>query len=135
MSSVEKVNAYLEEAAVFFLSTVDGDRPRCRPLGFHMLVDEQIYFCVGDFKDVYTQMMANPKVEIVACTGTEWMRLHGTAVFDSNPVLVEMAVQVLPGLANIYNELTGYAMKIFHLENATAEFRSMMQTGETVTFG
>lgn len=134
MTGIEKVNAYLDEAAVFFLATAEGDQPRCRPMGFHMMVNGQLYFCVGDFKDVYTQMCGNPRVEIVACTGAEWMRLTGTAVFDNYQPLVDAAVQVMPSLANIYNGLTGYAMKIFHLENATATFRSMMQIGETVTF-
>ena len=134
MTGIEKVNAYLDEAAVFFMATVEEDQPKCRPMGFHMMVNGQLYFCVGDFKDVYVQMRKNPKVEIVACTGAKWMRLTGTAAFDEYQPLVEAAVQVMPSLADIYNGLTGYAMKIFHLENATAQFRSMMQIGETVTF-
>ena len=64
---MSKVHDFLNEAGVFFLATVDGDQPRLRPLGFHMEMEGKEMFGVGDFKDVYKQLTANPKVEIVAC--------------------------------------------------------------------
>jgi UDP-N-acetylglucosamine/UDP-N-acetylgalactosamine diphosphorylase len=43
-------------------------------------------FGVGDFKDVYKQLVANPKVEIVAeKPDGHWMRYTGKAVFDTDP--------------------------------------------------
>ena len=63
---VSKVNDFLSEAGVFFLATADGDQPKVRPLGAHMEMDGKVLFGVGDFKEVYRQLVANPKVEI-AC--------------------------------------------------------------------
>ena len=60
-----KVNDFLTEAGVFYLATVDGDQPKVRPLGAHMEMDGKVLFGVGDFKDVYKQLVANPKVEKV----------------------------------------------------------------------
>ena len=75
--AVSKVDDFLTRAKAFTLSTVDGNRPRARPLGLHMVVDGSIVFGVGDFKDVYRQLIANPEVEITACIGH---RMHRRGV-------------------------------------------------------
>ena len=64
---MNKIYAFLKEAGVFYLATVDGDRPRLRPLGAVLEADGKVIFGVGDFKEVYRQMLKNPNVEIVAC--------------------------------------------------------------------
>lgn len=37
MTNAEKVNNFLDEAKVFYLLTVDGEHPKGRPFGFHLL--------------------------------------------------------------------------------------------------
>lgn len=44
MSDREKVFDFMSRAGVLFLATVKGDKPKNRPIGFRMLVDNQIYF-------------------------------------------------------------------------------------------
>ena len=101
---VAKIDDFLTRAKVFTLSTVDGDRPRARPLGLHMVVNGSVVFGVGDFKDVYRQIVANPKVEITACIGGEWLRLHGRAVRIEDDSVSERALDMVPPLRNIYND-------------------------------
>ena len=130
---MSKVNDFLTEAGVFFLATVDGDQPKVRPLGAHFEMDDKVLFGVGDFKDVYKQMVANPKVEIVACKQDgHWMRYTGKAVFEEDPKYAEAALDMMPDLRNIYNEQTGNKMAIFHLEDATAVDIAMMGEGENL---
>ena len=119
MSNKARVSEFLGKAGVYYLTTVDGNKPKCRPIGFQMLVDDEIYFCVGDFKEVYKQMQANPYVEICATIETDFIRYFGKA---------------LPMLKQLYNEKTGFKMKIFKLEEAVAEFRSMMKVEERIEF-
>ena len=64
---MSKLNEFLTEAGVFFLATEDGNQPKLRPLGAHLEMDGKVLFGVGDFKEVYKQMTANPLVEIAAC--------------------------------------------------------------------
>ncbi len=107
----ERIDEFMNEAKVFFLATVDGDKPKNRPLGFHLLKDGKLYFGVGNFKDVYKQMQENPYVEIVALVET-----------------YDMADAIVAGnefLQGIYNDETGFKMAIFHLEEATAEIRDV----------
>ena len=82
---MSKINDFLNEAGVFFLATVDGDKPRLRPLGAHMEMDGKEIFGIGDFKAVYKQMVANANVEIVACKQDgHWMRYTGKSVVETD---------------------------------------------------
>ena len=122
---MSKINDFINEAGVFFLATVDGNRPKVRPLGAHFEEDGKIYFTVGDFKDVYKQLCENPLVEIVAYKDWVWLRYTGRAVFDDNPEYAEKFLEALPNLRNVYNETTGNKMMVFHLEDAEANLIDM----------
>ena len=130
---MSKVNDFLTEAGLFFLATVDGDQPKLRPLGLHFEMDDKVLFGIGDFKDVYKQLQANPKTEIVACKPDgHWLRYTGQAVFETDPKYAAQALEIMPNLKNIYNEETGNKMMVFHLEQATAVDIPMMGPGENL---
>ena len=133
MSDIEKVDKYLEEAGMFFLATADGDQPKCRPLGLHILHDDKIYFGIGDFKEVYHQMQANPKVEISASKGEDILRYYGVAKFEDNPEVLDICWKILVDLKPLYDE-NGWNMKLFYIDDATAEFRNMLSVEETYNF-
>ena len=132
MEKIEKINkvkSFLDEARVFYIVTVDGDKPRSRPIGFAMLDNNELYFGVGTFKDVYKQLVANPNIEIVAVTSTMWLRLDGKAVFDNDPKLVEKCFEIMPPIGKLYKE-NNWQMGIFHIEKVHAEFKEIMTTKE-----
>ena len=130
---MSKINDFLNEAGVFFLATADGDQPKLRPLGLHFEADGKEMFGIGDFKNVYRQLKANPKCEIVASKPNgHWMRYTGTAVFETDPKYAEQALEIMPNLKDIYNEQTGNKMMIFHLENAAAVEIAVMGEGESL---
>jgi uncharacterized pyridoxamine 5'-phosphate oxidase family protein len=131
MNKFEKISNFLTEAGVYFLATVDGDKPKCRPIGFHVLRNDRLYFGVGDFKDVYKQLCRNPEAEIVAVIGDTWLRIYGQVVFEKDDTIAQEVLEKIPVLKEIYNEKTGYKLAIFHLEKATAEFRSLMTITES----
>ena len=127
---MSKVNDYLTEAGVFFLATTEGNQPKIRPLGAHLEMDDKVIFGVGDFKNVYKQMVANPLVEIVACKNDgHWMRYTGKAVFESDEKYANTMLEGMPHLKNVYNEETGNKMMCFHLEDATAVDIAVMGDG------
>ena len=126
---MSKINDFLTEAGTFFLATTDGNQPKIRPLGAHLEVDGRIIFAVGNFKDVYKQMLANPLVEIVACKPNgRWLRYTGKAVFDNDEELAQKIVEA-DHLERIYNEQTGKKLMTFHLEHATAVEIAIMGEG------
>ena len=130
---MSKLNDFLTEAGVFYLATTDGNQPKLRPLGAHFEMDGKVLFGVGDFKDVYKQMIANPLVEISACKpDAKWLRYTGKAVFETDPKYAAAMLEGMPQLKEVYNEKTGYKLMIFHLEEATAVVIPMMGPGEPI---
>lgn len=136
MSVKQEVFDYLDECKVFFFSTVKGEAPVTRPLGFKMMLDGEMYFGVGTFKDVYAQMKANPNVYLCACKpdASGWIRISGKAVFDEDRSFEEAAFKAAPHLEPVYKE-HGWSMGVFHLEDARATFiESPMTPVKTVEF-
>ncbi|MBR6337426.1 MAG: pyridoxamine 5'-phosphate oxidase family protein [Ruminococcus sp.] len=130
---MSRINDFLSEAGVFYLATVDGDQPKLRPLGAHMEMDGKVLFGVGDFKNVYRQLLANPKCEIAAAKPDgHWLRYTGTAVFETDGKYAGAMLDMMPHLKSIYNEQTGNKMMVFHLENATAVDIAVMGEGESL---
>lgn len=128
MSNAQDVYDFLQECGVFYLTTVDGDKPACRPVSFHMVVDDVEYFGVGKHKAVYRQLIENPNVEIIGVKGSDWVRIKGTVSFGDDPALFAKAVEAMPFLADLYNEETGNELGIFSLKGVTAEFIEQMMT-------
>ena len=127
---MNKIYAFLKEAGVFYLATVDGDRPRLRPLGAVLEADGKVIFGVGDFKEVYRQMLKNPNVEIVACKKDgHWLRYSGKAVFETDESYAAKMIKDV-GLEAIYNAETGHKLMCFHLEDAAAVDIAVMGAGE-----
>ena len=126
---MSKVNDFLNEAGIFFLATVDGKQPKIRPLGAPLEMDGTVLFGVGEFKDVYKQMQADPLVEIAACKPDgHWLRYTGKAVFETDPKYAEAMIKA-SHLEEIYNEKTGNKLGVFHLEDASAVEIAVMGAG------
>ena len=127
MTNAEKVDGFLTKAGVFCFLTTDGDQPRGRPFGFHYLDGERIFFLCGSFKHVYAQMKANPRVEVLAVAGDEFLRYDGTVrVAEDETTLQKVKAAMPPRLVEMY-ERNGWEMVIFNLEDGHAELRKMME--------
>lgn len=134
MENLQKVNDYLSKVKVYDLTTVDGNKPKCRPIGLNFIYNGKLYFGVGTFKEVYRQMTENPNVEICATDGPNFLRYYGEAVFEYDDELINKVFEINPGLKNIYNEETGLKMGMFYLKNAVAEFRMLNDLKEKIEF-
>lgn len=129
MSNIEKVSKFLTDAKVFYVLTTDDDQPKGRPFGLHLVVDDKIYFGCGTFKNVFKQLTTNPKVEILALNGTEFIRYDGVATVDKNEKVLNMIREMAPQIMQMYDE-NGWEMGVFYLDKGHAEIRNMMQLVE-----
>ncbi|MBR4459408.1 MAG: pyridoxamine 5'-phosphate oxidase family protein [Clostridia bacterium] len=129
MTNAEKVNAFLDQAKVFYFLTTDGDQPKGRPFGFHLLLDGRIYFGCGTFKDVFKQLTANPRVEVLAYNGEEFLRYDGAAKVVRDEKVMAAVREAAPQLMAMYDQ-NGWEMGLFYLENGWAEIRAMMTQKE-----
>lgn len=79
---MSKSYKFLKECKVFYVLTVDGDRPAGRPFGAVMEYEGKLYFSTATTKDVCRQLKEHPNIQILALKpGTrDWLRLNGKAV-------------------------------------------------------
>ena len=129
MSNVEKVGKYLDDAKVFYFLTTDGEQPKGRPFGFHMIDNNKLYFGAGTFKKCFEQLSKNPKVEILALNGDEFLRYDGNAKVVKDDKLIEKVRTIMPQIMDLYDK-NGWEMGLFYLENGHAEIRGMMDLKE-----
>ena len=130
MTNAEKVHEYLNKAQTFYFLTTDGDQPQGRPFGFQMLVDGVIYFGCGTFKNVFKQLTANPKVEVLALNGgAEFMRYDGKAKVVKSDALLAKVRQAMPEIMALYDK-NGWEMGLFCLEDGHVEIRDLFKVKE-----
>ena len=129
MSNVTKVAEFLDKAKVFYFLTAIGDQPKGRPFGFHMVVDDKLYFGCGTFKNVFKQLTENPKVEVLAVSGGEFMRYDGEAVVVKDEALTAKVREMSPQIMAMYDK-NGWEMGLFYLKNGHAEIRGLMDLKE-----
>ena len=129
MTNAAKVHEFLNKAQTFYFLTTDGDQPKGRPFGFQMLVNDTLYFGCGTFKNVFKQLTKNPKVEILAVNGGEFLRYDGQAKVVKDAELLEKVRQTIPQIMALYDQ-NGWEMGLFYLEKGHAEIRGMMDLKE-----
>ena len=120
MTYAEKVHQFLDKATVFYLLTTDGEQPKGRPFGFHLLEGDRIYFGTATVKKCYQQLLKNPHVEILALSGQEFLRYDGIAKPVKDEVLTDKVRKAIPEVMEMYDR-NGLEMGLFYLENGTAK--------------
>ena len=129
MTNAAKVHDFLNKAQTFFFLTTDGDQPKGRPFGFQMLVNDTLYFGCGTFKNVFKQLTRNPRVEVLAMNGGEFMRYDGQAKIVKDAALLQKVREAMPQIMSLYDQ-NGWEMGLFYLENGHAEIRGMLDLKE-----
>ena len=133
MEGIEKVYQFLDEAQTYYLATVEGDQPRCRPFGTALLYDGKLYIQTGKVKAVSKQIAANPKVEICAFNGGKWLRVAGELVNDDSRDVKVAMLEKMPMLKKMYSADDDNT-QVLYFKNATATFCSFTEAPEVITF-
>ncbi len=130
---MEKVLQFLKEADTYYLATVEGDQPRVRPFGTVNVFEGKLYIQTGKVKEVSKQIHANPKVELCAFKGGEWLRLAGELVEDDRLEAKQAMLDAYPMLQNMYKADDGNT-EVFYFKNATAQICAFTHEPEVTTF-
>ena len=116
---MERVVKFLKDAQTYYLATVEGDQPRVRPFGTAHIFEGRLYIQTGKSKPVSRQLMANPKAEICAFHGGEWIRIAGELIEDDRVEARQSMLDAYPSLKNMYSADDGNT-QVFYFRNATA---------------
>ena len=129
MPNAAKVSEFLDQSKLFYFLTTDGDQPKGRPFGFHLLDGDKLYFGCGTFKNVFKQLTANPKVEVLAFNGDDFLRYDGIAKVVKDDALLAKVRAAMPQIMDLYDK-NGWEMGLFYLENGHAEIRGIFDVKE-----
>ena len=121
---MQEVYDFLKNVGTYFLATEDGDQARVRPFGTIDLFEDKLYIQTGKSKDVYKQIVANPKVELSACAGLDWVRVTATLVPDDRVEPKKHMLDNYPSLRGMYDENDDETI-VLYLKDATATFASL----------
>ena len=130
---MQEIYDFLKKCGAYYLATVEGDQPRVRPFGTIDIYKDRLYIQTGLSKDVAKQMLANPKVELCAFDGKEWLRVAATAVLDERIEAQESMLSEYPNLRAMYTPGDGNTA-VFFLRDAEATFSSFTASPRTVKF-
>ena len=133
MTGIEKVTQFLKDAETYYLATAEGDQPRVRPFGTAHLHEGKLYIQTGKVKDVSKQLMANPKVEMCAFKGEEWIRVAGELVEDDRVEARQSMLDAYPSLQKMYAADDGNT-QVFYFKNATATISAFTHEPEVIKF-
>ena len=122
-----------QDAETYYLATVEGDQPRVRPFGTAHIFEDKLYIQTGKVKDVSKQLHANPKAEICAFKGGEWIRVAGELVEDDRVETRQSMLDEYPSLQKMYAADDGNT-EVFYFKNATATISAFAHEPEVITF-
>jgi uncharacterized pyridoxamine 5'-phosphate oxidase family protein len=127
---MQEVYNFLKEAGVYYLATVDGDKPKVRPFGTAEIFENHLYIQTGKKKDVFKQIEANPYVELCAFNNGTWIRVSGKLVLDDRIEAKKDMLDKNPDLRSMYDENTA----VLYFESGKAVIFSFTSAPKEIEF-
>ena len=124
---------FLKKCGTYFLATAEGDQPRVRPFGTAEIFEGRLYIQTGKVKDVYKQLVANPKAEISGFVDGEWIRIQCELVPDDRLEAKQDMLDKNPMLQRMYKADDGNTI-VLYCRNATATISSFTAPARTFQF-
>jgi uncharacterized pyridoxamine 5'-phosphate oxidase family protein len=130
---MQEVYEFLKSCGVYYLATIDGDKPRVRPFGTAEIFEDKLYIQTGKKKDVSNQIQTNPNVEIRAFKDGKWIRIEGKLVRDDRVEAKKDMLDKNPNLRGMYNENDDNT-EVLYFENAKATISSFTEEPKIIEF-
>lgn len=131
---MEEVLKYLKECGTFYIATNEADQPRVRPFGAICEFEGKLYIITNNKKNVYRQMMSNPKIEISGMNKGTWIRVECEALLDERrEARVAMMEEYPASLSKMYS-VDDNLREVFYLQNGKAAIYSMTGEPKVINF-
>lgn len=129
---MSEVYEFIKNANVYYLATVEGDQPRVRPFGTIDEFEGKLYIQTGKVKDVSKQIQKNPKFELTAFNGQEWIRVSGKLIRDDRVEVKQHMLDTHPNLKDRYSA-TDDNTEVLYFKDAVATIYSFTEEPRKVT--
>lgn len=130
---MEEVRKFLKDCEIYYLATIDGDKPRVRPFATAEIFDGHLYIQTGKSKNVSKQIEINPNVELCAFKDGKWIRVAGKLVRDDRVEAKRDMLDKNPNLRSMYNELDDNT-EVLYFESGTATISSFTDEPIIINF-
>ena len=110
----------LKKVGVFYIATVDGDKPKVRPFSSIAEFEGKAYICTGNFKETFKQLSNNPHIELCGMyDGGSWLRVSADVLEDNRGEVQEAVLNDPTGPSQLYSAGDGRFVT-YRLENTKA---------------
>ena len=130
---MKEVSDFLKECGVYYLATIDGDKPRVRPFGTVEIFENHLYIQTGKSKNISKQIEKNPNVELCAFKDGKWIRVSGKLIRDDRIEAKKDMLDKNPYLRNMYDENDDNT-EVLYFEKATAVISSFTEESKVINF-
>lgn len=130
---MEEVLKFLKEAGVYYLATVEDNKPKVRPFGTIEMYDNHLYIQTGMKKNVFKQIEKNNNVEICAFKDGKWIRLSGELLVDERIEAKKHMLDNYPELRGMYSE-DDLNTKVLYFKNGHAVISSFTDEDIVIDF-
>ena len=130
---MEEVLSFLKSCGVYYLATVDQDKPKVRPFGTAEIFEGHLYIQTGKKKDVYKQIEKNSNVELCAFNDGKWIRISGKLIPDDRVEAKKYMLDKNPSLRGMYDENDDNTI-VLYFESGTAVISSFTEPPKTINF-
>ena len=120
---MDEIVQYLTGIPAWYLATSVDDQPHVRPFSFAAEQDGKIWFCTATTKDVWEELLANPRFEATSWWhGHGWLILRGVAGMNDlvNDDIRQAGYDHLTMLGETYDGPTDPALVFFSVEEPQA---------------
>lgn len=122
---MSKEYEFIKNCDCFYVVTMNGEFPACRPFGAIMEVGENLYISTHDGNEVHKQLRANGNMQIIAKKeGTrKWLRITGIAKESDDISLKQRFMEECPVLVSHYDSAESEHFLMFRITVKKAEFK------------
>ena len=130
---MEEILKFVKDCGVYYLATVDNNRPKVRPFGTFEIFEGHLYIQTGKKKDVYKQIEKNSNVELCAYKDGKWIRVSGNLILDDRIEAKKDMLDKNPSLRGMYNENDDNTA-VLYFEKGIATISSFTEPPKVIEF-
>ena len=130
---MEEVQKFLKECGVYYLATVENDKPKVRPFGTAEIFENHLYIQTGKKKDVYKQIEKNNNVELCGFKDGKRIRVSGKLIADDRIEAKKDMLDKNPELRGMYNENDDNTI-VLYFETGEATISSFTEAPKVIKF-
>ena len=130
---MKEVYEFLKSSGVFYLATIDNDKPRVRPFGAINIYNDKIYLQTGKIKPVSKQIEKNNNVEICAFKDGKWIRVEAKLIRDESKEAKVSMLEANPELKAMYSADDANT-EVLYMENVKATISSFTDAPKIIEF-